>query len=220
MSVAPTVQDSEGRTIEQLEPGLIAYSRGAKDIKFSQPSATPGIRDWNLVQMHIIAAGFRVPYALMTGDLSQANFSSNRAGLNEFRRMVEQVQWQIVIPMFCERVWSWFIEAAYTAGLIETTDVPAEWAPPRFESVNPWQDAQTDLLEVRAGFGSTPQMIAKRGYDPKQVAEEQAAFLEATDALGLVYDSDPRKVTRAGLAQSTDPADPGGDRPSDRGGGE
>lgn len=220
MSVAPTVQDSEGRTIEQFEPGLIAYSRGAKDIKFSQPSATPGIRDWNLVQMHIIAAGFRVPYALMTGDLSQANFSSNRAGLNEFRRMVEQVQWQIVIPMFCERVWSWFIEAAYTAGLIETTDVPAEWAPPRFESVNPWQDAQTDLLEVRAGFGSTPQMIAKRGYDPKQVAEEQAAFLEATDALGLVYDSDPRKVTRAGLAQSTDPADPGGDRPSDRGGGE
>lgn len=208
MRVTPTVQDADGRQVEQFEPGMIAYARGGKDIKFNQPSATPGIREWNLVQMHIIAAGFRVPYALMTGDLSQANFSSSRAGLNEFRRMIEQVQWQIIIPMFCERIWDWFIDAAFTAGLIGTDDVPAEWAPPRFESVNPWQDAQTDLLEVRAGFASTPQMIAKRGYDPLAVAEEQAEFVKHTDALELVYDSDPRKVTSAGLAQNKDPLDP------------
>lgn len=208
MRVAPTVQDSEGRQIEQFEPGLIAYARGGKDIKFNQPSATPGIREWNLVQMHIIAAGFRVPYALMTGDLSQANFSSSRAGLNEFRRMIEQVQWQIVIPMLCERIWGWFIDAAYTAGLIDRPDVPVEWAPPRFESVNPWQDAQTDLLEVRAGFASTPQMIAKRGWDPLAVVEEQAEFVKETDRLELVFDSDPRKVTGAGLAQAKDPLEP------------
>lgn len=219
LSVAPTVQDAEGRQIEQFEPGLIAYARGGKDIKFNQPSATPGIREWNLVQMHVIAAGFRVPYALMTGDLSQANFSSSRAGLNEFRRMVEQVQWQIVIPMLCERIWGWFVDAAFTAGLIETADVPAEWAPPRFESVNPYQDAQTDLLEVRAGFSSLPQMIAKRGYDPKAVAEEQAEFLKATDALELVFDSDPRKVTHAGLAQTKDPLDPGGGQANQPGSG-
>lgn len=219
MRVTPTIQDSEGRQIEQFEPGLIAYARGGKDIKFNQPAATPGIREWNLVQMHIIAAGFRVPYALMTGDLSQANFSSSRAGLNEFRRMVEQVQWQVVIPMFCERVWSWFIDAAFTAGLIPSDDVPAEWAPPRFESVNPWQDAQTDLLEVRAGFASTPQMIAKRGYDPLAVIEEQAAFMRETDRLQLVFTSDARKVSDAGLAQVKDPLDPGDDSGSPSQGG-
>jgi capsid protein len=124
--------------------------------------------------------------------------------------MIEQVQWQIVIPMLCERIWGWFIDAAYTAGLIETDDVPAEWAPPRFESVNPWQDAQTDLLEVRAGFASTPQMIAKRGYDPLAVLEEQAAFVKETDRLELVFDSDPRKITKGGLAQASDPLEPGG----------
>ncbi|WIY52453.1 phage portal protein [Devosia sp. YIM 151766] len=207
LSATPTIKDDQGRTIEQFEPGLIAYASGGKDIKFNQPAATPGIREWNLVQMHIIAAGFRVPYVLMTGDLSQANFSSSRVGLNEFRRMIEQVQWQIVIPMLCERIWDWFIDAAYTAGLISSADVPAEWAPPRFESVNPLQDAQTDLLEVRAGFASTPQMIGKRGYDPLEVLGEQAQFVEEADRLGLVFDSDPRKVTNAGLAQAKDPLD-------------
>ena len=68
-----------------------------------QPHAPPGYTDYVKQQLHIIAAGFRVPYAMMTGDLSQANFSSTRAGLNEFRRMVEQIQWQTVIPMS----WCW-----------------------------------------------------------------------------------------------------------------
>ncbi len=208
-SVAPVVQDSQGNKVEQFEPGLIAYARGGKDIKFNQPASTAGVYEWNRVQMHIVASGFRVPYALMTGDLSQNNFSSSRVGLNEFRRMVEQLQWQTVIPMFCEPIWRWFIEAAQLAGLLPLDAViPAEWAPPRFEMVNPLQDVQADLLETRAGFASPQQMIAKRGYDPAAVIEEWAAHAEATDALGLIFDSDPRKVSKGGNTQPTETADP------------
>ena len=39
----------------------------------------------------------------------------------------------------------------------------SEWAPPKFDSVNPLQDATTDLLETRAGFSTIAQQIAKRG---------------------------------------------------------
>lgn len=204
-SVAPVVQDSQGNKVEQFEPGLIAYARGGKDIKFNQPASTAGVYEWNRVQMHIVASGFRVPYALMTGDLSQNNFSSSRVGLNEFRRMVEQLQWQTVIPMFCMPVWRWFIEAAQLAGLLPLDAViPAEWAPPRFEMVNPLQDVQADLLETRAGFASPQQMIAKRGYDPAAVIEDWAAHAEATDALSLIFDSDPRKVSKGGNVQPTE----------------
>lgn len=204
-SIAPKVRDGNGHEVEQFEPGMIAYVEGGKDIKFNAPSAHPGIREWNLVQMHIIAAGFRVPYALMTGDMSQANFSSTRAGLNEFRRMVEAVQWLIVVPMFCERIWRWFLEAAVDAGELATVNVPVEWGPPRFESVNPWQDAQTDLLEARAGFASLPEMISKRGYDWRDVLRENARALNEARALGLVLDSDGSQTTRAGQAQATPP---------------
>jgi capsid protein len=44
-------------------------------------------------------------------------------------------------------------------------------------------------------------MIAKRGYDPAAVIEEWAAHAEATDALGLIFDADPRKVSKGGNVQ-------------------
>lgn len=204
--IAPAVEDADGNRIEQFEPGLIAYARNGKDIKFNQPAATSGIGEWLRAQQHLISAGFRVPYALMTGDMSQANFSSTRAGLNEFRRMIEQVQWQTVIPMFCERIWGWFVEYARTEGhLPHDGEIIAEWGTPRFESVNPLQDAQADLLEVRSGFSTIPQQIARRGYDPDEILEEAAEFNAKMDGLGVVFDADPRKVTKAGLVQTTDP---------------
>ncbi len=206
-SVGPTVEDENGNVIESFSPGMIAYARNGKAIEFNNPPHAGGVQEWNRVQQHLIAAGFRVPYAVMTGDLSQANFSSNRAGLNEFRRMVDQIQWTVVIPMLCDRIWSWFIEAAYADGLIDTNMVPVEWAPPAFESVNPWQDAQTDLLETRAGFRSISHQIAKRGYDADQVFTELSEDLKKAAGLGLVLDSDPAKVTTAGQAQSTNPDD-------------
>ena len=40
--IAPSVVDADGNRVEQFEPGLIAYARGGKDIRFNQPSATGG----------------------------------------------------------------------------------------------------------------------------------------------------------------------------------
>lgn len=207
-SAAPTIEDMSGNTIEQFEPGMFAYARNGKEIKFNSPSSTGGVREWNVVQLHQIAAGFRVPYALLTGDLREANFSSSRAGINEFRRMVTSTQWLTIIPMLCQKLWDWFTEAAWSAGLIPSPDVPVEWSTPKFESVNPWQDAQTDLLETRAGFTSLADQIAKRGYDVVDVLNEHKKALDLADSLDLVLDSDPRKVSRQGLAQANTPGEP------------
>lgn len=208
-AVAPTLQDADGNSVEEWSPGLVAYMRNGRDIRFNTPANAGGVYEWHRVQLHIIAAGFRVPYVLMTGDLSQANFASSRVGLNEFRRMVDQLQWQTVIPMFCQPIWDWFIEMAQTAGELPVGQgFPVEWAPPKFESVNPLQDAQADLLEVRSGFASPQQMIAKRGYDTEQVMSEWQAFAKEADNLKLVFDSDPRKVTKVGQAHMSDPTEP------------
>ncbi len=115
--------------------------------------------------------------------------------------MIELLQWQVIIPMFCERVWRWFCEAAFLEGHLQTVDIDVEWDPPRFESVNPLQDAQADLLEVRAGFMSLPQAVSKRGYDPVRIVEEQAEHLAVLDQYGVVSDADPRKMSKAGQQQ-------------------
>lgn len=205
MGVNPTVVDSSGNMIEQFRPGMLAYARGGKDIKFNNPAGTGGVYEWHQVQMHIIASGFRMPYELLTGDLSQVNFSSSRVGLNAFRRMLDAMQWQMIIPVLCEPVWQWFIDAAFAAGQIGVSSVAVEWDPPKFDSVNPLQDAQADMLEVRAGFASLSQVIAKRGYDPRVVMEDQAEALKLADSLGLVLDSDPRRVAQGGTFQPQSP---------------
>lgn len=199
--VAPSVTDSNGKVIEQFEPGLIAYARGAKTIEFNQPAATSGVSEWLKAQLHIIAAGFGVPYELLTGDLSEVNFTSHRAGLNEFRRMVSAIQWQVVIPLFCQPVWDWFIEAAWLAGKLPVATAKCEWQPAGFESVNPQADAAADLAEMRMGTLTLPKAIAKRGWNPRAMIHEIADTNTLLDRLGIILDSDPRKVTQQGLSQ-------------------
>jgi len=202
--VAPSVVDADGKRIEQFEPGLIAYARGGKDIRFNQPAAVGGYAEYKRASLHTIAAGFRVPYELLTGDLSQVNYSSIRAGLVEFRRMIDAVQWQLFIPMLCQPVWDWFTQAAWAAGRIPDPVVPVEWSPPKFEAVDPLKDAMADLLSVRSGTMTLAEAIARQGRNPDAVLAEIAATNAKLDAAGIVLDSDPRRVTKTGSAQSND----------------
>lgn len=200
--VAPSVVDADGNRVEQFEPGLIAYARGGKDIKFNQPATTAGVAEWLRAQLHIIAAGFRLPYELLTGDLSQVNYSSIRAGLVEFRRLIDAVQWQIFVPVFCQPVWDWFTTQAWAAGRLRSPTIPVQWSPPRFEAVDPLKDAMADLLAMRSGTMTLAQAIARQGHNPDAVLAEIAAMNAKVDALGVILDSDPRKVTKTGVMQA------------------
>jgi capsid protein len=111
------------------------------------------------------------------------------------------VRWQIVVPMICEPMWRWFIAAAQVAGLLPEGDIAVEWDPPAWPSVNPLQDAQADLLEVRAGFASLAQKIAQRGYNARDILTEQAELMKLADKLGLVLDSDGRVTNKSGGLQ-------------------
>ncbi len=204
--IAPAVIDADGNRVEQFEPGLIAYARGGKDIRFNQPAATGGYGEYKRASLHTIAAGFRIPYELLIGDLSQVNYSSIRAGLVEFRRHVDAVQWQLFIPMLCTLVWRWFTEGAWAAGQIPVPQVAVEWSPPRFEAVDPYKDAMADLLAIRSGTMSLAQAISRQGYSPDAVLAEIAATNARLDELGLVLDSDPRRVTKTGAVQAGEAA--------------
>jgi capsid protein len=195
------VQDADGRTIEEFEPGLIAYARGGKDIKFNQPATTAGISEWLRAQLHIIAAGFRIPYELLTGDLSQVNYSSIRAGIVEFRRLVSAVQWQIVIPIFCQPIWDWFIEAAYAAGKIPVASAGVVWSTPKFEYLNPLDDARADLMLMRMGATSLKRVVGRQGESLEEILAEIKEVNAMLDRDKIVLDSDPRRVTQQGLYQ-------------------
>jgi lambda family phage portal protein len=162
------------------------------------------------MQLHAVAAGVGLTYELLTGDLSQVNYSSIRAGLIEFRRRMEALQWQLIVPGLCQPVWSRFVELAQAAGKLPEGEITSEWTAPRFEAVDPLKDIQADILAVRAGVMTLKEAIARQGYDPAQVLAEIAATNAELDAAGITLDTDPRRSTKTGQEKAVvaDPTDP------------
>ena len=151
-------------------------------------------------------------YELLTGDLSQVNYSSIRAGLIEFRRRIEALQWQLLIPGLCQPVWRRFVAVGQATGALPPGLIGAEWTAPRFEAVDPLKDVQADILAVRAGLMTLKEAIARQGYDPASVLTEIGLTNAELDRLGITLDTDPRKATRTGAAKPTDdPAAPATD---------
>lgn len=198
-----TMTDANGNRIEQFEPGMIAYLPMGREIEFNNPTQTGGFPDVMRLSDHEIAAGYLIPYELLTSDFSDVNFSSSRAGLIDFRARVEARQWLCVIPMALQPIWNWFVDAAYLAGRSPVRVARCEWDTPAFTSVQPLDDVNADLAEVRAGFNSLFAVIAKRtGRNARRVLAEIADGNVVVDENGLILDSDPRRTARSGAEQA------------------
>lgn len=211
--VAPQVVDANGKVIEKFSPGMFAYARGGKQITFNTPGADGGYADYKKMSLKTIAAGYRLPYELLSGDLSDVNYSSIRAGLVEFRRLVTAMQWQVFIPGFCQKVWDWFTEAAFLAGHIPNPVVEVEWSAPKFEWVDPYKDVLADILAIRAGIRTWPEVVGETGRDPEQVLAEIIEWFGKFDAGNVVLDIDPRNTAKSGAVQQDPNAQPFGEAP-------
>lgn len=196
--------DMQGNPVNRMEPGMFAVMRNGGDIKFNTPAISAGVEAYLRTRYRSIAAGARLPYELMTGDYSQANFASGQLGLIDYQRFIESIVWHYLIPPTMQRMWDWFVQAAKEAGRIPLNlKVGVEWQPPEFERINRLDNARADLIEVRMGKRSMPEIIAKTGRNPTDVLKENDEFFQQVDktASQLVLDSDPRKVSLNGQAQ-------------------
>lgn len=194
-----------------LEPGTMQFLAEGEDVSFSEPADVGG--SYEAFQYRTLlqaCAGMGLPYAPVTGDVLRANYSNMRAAMVEFRRRLSRVQHGIVIFQLCRPVWRWWIEVEQLAGRLTLPGyaldrrpwLDVNWIPPRNEWVDPYKDRQAELLAVRAGASSLFKMIEAEGFDPEEHLEEIARANALVDVFGLVLDSDPRKVSRAGLTQA------------------
>jgi lambda family phage portal protein len=188
--------------LEQFRPGMIEYLQPGEDIRFGNPNSDGNYESYERVQLHAIAAGLGITYEQLTGDLSQVNYSSLRAGLLEFRALIEMLRWQVFVPRLCMPVWKRFIDRAYVAGKISRIDYGVEWTPQRFEMIDPLKDAQADTLMMRNGTLTLKQAIARHGYDPDKQIEEIAANNKLLDDHEIILDCDPRYTAKSGTQQT------------------
>ena len=191
------------KRIEAFRPGMIEYLKPGEDVKFGNPTSDANYGPYMRSQLHAIASGLGVTYEQLTGDLSQVNYSSLRAGLVEFRRTIDTLRKQVFIPMFCQPVWKRFIDRAFLAGQINKVDYNVSWTAPRFEMIDPLKDAQADTLMMRNGTLTLREAIANRGYDPDDQLDEIETTNKQLDDKHIILDSDPRYTAKSGAVQTT-----------------
>lgn len=165
--------------ITELPPGV--------NVTTVEPKPAAGYVEACKYNLHLIAAGWGVPYESMTGDMTEVNFSSARIRSIDFRRDTEQLQWLVLIPRMCERMADWFVESAALSGKVRrSANRSIDWSTPRWDYVNPAQDVAAEIDAISAGLLTPSEALRRRGYKPAQVFAELGTDFAALNASGAL----------------------------------
>lgn len=191
--------------LEYFEPGTLTTLAPGEDVQFADPKPAGGLGDTVRINLLAASAGMGVTYEGATGDLSNVNFSSYRAGALEFDATNEERQFNTIIPVFLDRVWSWFCQSAYEVGKIRAASYEMRWTPPPRKSIDRKGDAEADILEMQAGLENRRSLLNSRGLDHDTFMDETAEDLARQQLKGLYYKGDPFTAAQmaAGAPSST-----------------
>jgi lambda family phage portal protein len=183
-----------------LEPGTLKVLPPGFDIKFSDPAEIGDAVDFLKLQLRSVAAGLGVPEYLLTGDLSQANYSSLRAALVEFRTRIEQLQFSTIVFQLLRPIWrAWVLAEVLSGRIVGDLDelLSVEWITPAQPWVDPSKDAEAARLALAGGLTSRRRVVASLGWDVEALDQEIAADRAREKSLGLVFGDPPPATSPA-----------------------
>ncbi len=150
---------------EYIQSGTIKDLPAGKTIVFSKPPVVQGFREFNVEILKKIAAGIGVPYELLANDFADINFSSARAGLNEFFKQLEFYQEQILIAHFCEKVFQWWAEdVEFFYPKYKADSIEAIWTLPRKPVIDPLKEAKANEILIKENLKTADEIRREDGY--------------------------------------------------------
>lgn len=167
--------DPEGPPEEALYPGMIINGRAGETMTFGDPKADAGIGDFMRWAGLRAAAGSQTTYERATGDLSNVNYSSYKAGDIEFQRFVGRLHWLLFVPKLCREIERAWVQIGYDVGLLASRRPTFKWTPPPFGSVDLGKDVRARREQVAAGQESLRNVVAEGGYDLDDLSDEIVA---------------------------------------------
>lgn len=206
-------EDPDGNSevhIEDMEPGTFPLLPPGFDVRFSQPADVgPNFAVFMRQQLLQIAAAVNLTYTQLTGDVSQGNDRTLRVVMLEFKRIAEQYQQNIMVHQFCRTVFRrWFDLAVLSGALVIPPGMDMKqarkvrWTADPWDYMNPLQELNVQVAEVRAGFVSRSEQIIKRGGNPEDVDNQIRIDQDREKEFDLVYTSNAGVVSNAGVAHS------------------
>lgn len=175
-------EESDVIEVDHMEPGMIQKLPNGETVTFNKPPTPGGYAEYVSKNQQKSAAGYGITYEQLTGDMGNVNFSSGRMGWIEAQRQIEDWQFNMFIPQFCEKIWDWFIEGLLIKNVI-SRKVAAEWTPQGREMIDPVKEMNGLILELKAGLVSWDEACKRRGYNPDvlmaQIIADKKRFKDA-----------------------------------------
>lgn len=192
--------DQKADVGDRIEPGAMVRLGPGQDVRFSSPPSVGEIDQIMRTYLLRCSIGGNVPYELLTGDFQGTNFSAGRLGWQSFNKQTVCEQWQILAPVAFNRVAGWWFRAASIAG-VATDGLTPDWTPPPPQAYDPAADTKAIIQKMRAGLLPPQEAIRMEGLEPEDVIALYIEWNRLLDDGRLVLDTDPRKVSAAGLTQ-------------------
>lgn len=191
-------------TIEQVEPGMIQeLPPGYEWVTYDPTHPNTNFVGFVKGILMGVAAGLEVTYTSLTGDLSEVNFSSIRAGLLEERDLWRTLQ-HFVEEELCDEVYAGWLEAAFLTGALEiTADDLARiqeptWQPRGWSWVDPLKDVEASVTAINNGLGTRTQVLGEQGTDFEDTVKTLAKEQQLLKANGVEIASNQPAKANAG----------------------
>lgn len=177
-------EDEDGDPIEEFEPahlGILPKGWGFTGFDPKYPHEAYG--DFIKVGHRDLAVGWGTSYHALTGDLTDVNFSSTRAGTLE-----ERERWRVRQDSFAACVLGRIYLRWLSASVLNNRfgNVPQETFISRFSEhkhqgrrwgwVDPLKDIQATIAAINAGLTSPQRVAAEMGVDVHEILDQIAAF--------------------------------------------
>jgi len=202
-----------GSAYTEMAPGQLNVLDANADEDFGF-YAHPGVENtyeaFQRIEGRMLATAQRISYDMLTGDMTDVNYSSARIRLMALRRVWTQYQKSVIVHQFCRPVLRSWLDAAALAGVIDARDyrknpeeyLAVEWLAQPWDWVDPVKDTTATLMKIGACLTSRSAVVKATGADVEEVDQQIAEDHAREASLGLqpVY----------GASRTTETDSPGG----------
>lgn len=177
---------ADARDMGDLASGRMMQLPSGTELTVVEPKPAGGFVEYSKHNLHLIAAGAGWTYEMMTGDVSEVNFSSARIRRIDYQRDAEQEQWLHVMPCLITPIMRAVANAMELGGIVRKASYDVRYSTPKWSYVNPKDDVASDVAEIAGGLSSFSEKLRQRGYDPQEVTDELAQDVERLRKTGLL----------------------------------
>lgn len=192
-----------------LEAGAIfTETLPGESIEMINPNRpNTALERFRMAMMRAVSRAIQLSYSSMSGDYD-GTYSAQRQELVEafdgYRMMTGQF-----VSRFVQPIWERFVQMAIASGQLKVpahirpeTVAQANFRGPKMPWIDPGREADGLMKLARGGWQSVTQGIAERGGRVQDTFEEISRERKLAEELGLVFDSDARYTSGAGVTQA------------------